>query len=282
MTDAPDLYAYTDHRTYLADWFAWKKQANPRYSHGLFQRRAGVSSRGLFANVIAGRRLLTGTNVEAFATALELDDEGRAFFTAIVDLTQAADDAARNEAWGRVWSAHQFRDRFRIEGETFRYLSRWYVPATRELAATVGFRSEARWIAAHLRPRITETEAQQAIDTLVSLGLLTWKDGHLVQADARVQTAQQVQDLAVANYHRAMSQRAHDAVTTAAADERHLLGVTTAVPRALLPEIKAELNAFQRRLMDLCDAAEAEADGVLQINLQVFPLSEQVASRDEE
>jgi uncharacterized protein (TIGR02147 family) len=76
-----------------------------------------------------------------------------------------------------------------------------------------------------------------------------------------------------------MIARAEEALTAFKARERHFCGVTVAVPESLLPALKAELDRFQERLLAMCDDATG-ADRVVQLNLQLFPLSAQV-SREE-
>ena len=41
-----------------------------------------------------------------------------------------------------------------------------------------------------------------------------------------------------------------------------------------LKQFKDELKAVQERLLDMCDSAEGIKEQVMQINLQLFPLSE--------
>ena len=45
-----------------------------------------------------------------------------------------------------------------------------------------------------------------------------------------------------------------------------------------MPRLKSEANAFLERMMHLCDDASEDTDRVMQMNLQLFPLS---AKREE-
>ena len=92
-------------------------------------------------------------------------------------------------------------------------------------------------------------------------------------AEATLATPHEILDLAVHNYHAGMLKLAGEAQTRFPAEERHLGAVTVTIPRAMLPELKAELAAFQERLLDLCDSSTAPGEQVFQINLQCFPLS---------
>ncbi len=271
---SPQLIAYLDYRAFLRDWFTWRKAANPRFSHRMFARLAGQRSPSLLLHVIDGKRNLTAATTRSFARALKLDREDTTFFEALVQLDQATTDDERNEAWSRISTTRRFRAARRIEGAAFQCLSHWYYAAIHELANRPDFQADPRWLARTLRPRVTPTEARQALDCLQTLGLLVPDErGRLRPADASLITPHEVAGLAVHNYHRGMIDRARDSIDNADPDERHLLGVTVSVPAALVPRLKAELNQMQARLLDLCDSAEAPADVAMQINLQLFPLS---------
>lgn len=270
---APEVYRTLDYRRFLADWFAWKKQINPRFSHRVFARLAKQKSPSLLKHVIDGRRNLTAPNVALFAQAMKLDRAASAFFAALVDLEQADDAEGRNRAWQRISATRRFREARRIEGEGFRYLSHWYYPAIRELAARADFRDDPAWLARTLRPRITVAQARTALSELRSMGLLIEADGQLLPAEASVVTPAEVLDTALHNYHQGMIARAAEAVEGFAPHERHLLGVTVAIPAALVPQLKQELNDIQARLLDLCDSAAGEPERVFQLNLHLFPLS---------
>jgi len=274
MTAPPKVDDYLDYRAFLRDWFDARKTANPRFSHRLFARLASQKSPSLLLHVVDGRRNLTSSTREAFAKAMKLTAREGRVFADLVALDQAETDAERAEAWQRIRADRRFRGARRIEGEAFDCLSHWYYTAIHELANRRDFRAEPAWIARQLRPQITTDEARRALEALVSLGLLVQgEDGHHTTADASLTTPHQVTGLAVHNYHRDMSRRAHDAVTDFSAEERHMLGLTVSIPARLVPELKAELNAVQARLLDLCDAADGPAEQVFQLNLQLFPLS---------
>ncbi len=275
--DAPDLYAYLDYRAFLRDWFAARKASNPRFSHRVFARLAGQRSPSLLKHVVDGQRNLTSSTTEAFIRALKLTGEEAEFFTWLVRLDQADSVDERNLAWERLSATRQVQQAHRIEGEGFRYLSHWYIPAVRELATLPGFRADPAWIAGTLRPKVTEAQARQALKTLQELGLLVVEGDRLVPADAVVTTPREVTGLAVHNYHQGMLQRASEAISGFDPEERHLGAITLGLSPSLVPQFKDELGAFLERLCALLDGAEDPLDRVYQVNLQFFPLSAPVS-----
>jgi len=275
-----NIYRYVSYRRFLDDWFRARKRSNPRYSHRLFARRAGIRSPSLLGEVIAGRRNLSPTTVEGFISALELRTGEASFFADLVRFDQATSAARKNKAWERIAASRRFRSARPLDAGMMRYLSNWYIPAVRELAWCPGFMAEPRWISEALRPRITVAQARDALETLHALGMLVEDDDGIRPAETSVATPHQLADLGANNYHRQMLGRAADAIETVEPDERHLCAVTVAIPVALLPTLKAELDAFQERLLHLCDARISEAEQVVQINLTMVPLSQAQLSQE--
>jgi uncharacterized protein (TIGR02147 family) len=274
--ERPNLFATLDHRAWLRDWFSWKRAVNRRFSHRVFARMAGQKSPSLLLLVIRGERSLTPRTTAAFIRALDLEPEEEAFFRLLVQLDAADKVEERNAIFLRIAASQRFKASRAIEGEGFRYLSHWYLPAIRELAACPGFQADPVWIARTLRPRIRPAEARAALDTLFALGMLVKSDdGEVTLADADLVTPHEVAGLAVHNYHRGMLARATDAIEAFRPHERHLGAVTVAVPNEKIPTLKAEIAAFQERVLALCDGIEAPSDRVMQLNLQLFPLSAQ-------
>lgn len=275
---APDIFTYLDYRKFLRDWFAARKAGNPRFSHRAFARRAKQASPSLLLHVIEGKRNLTPATTEAFTNAMALTGEEAEFFSALVAFDQADTLDERNKAWERVRATRRFREARRLDGDAVEYLSHWYYPAIRELAACGGLRADPEWVAAQMMPKVTVAQARKALEVLRSLGLLVEDaSGYLVPADASVVTPHEVVGLAGMNYHLGMIERARDALQGVPHQERHFAAVTVAIPVSLVSRLKRELDAFQERVLDLCDGADLPRDRVYQVNLQLLPLTARIA-----
>lgn len=278
-TELPTPYDYLDHRAFLRDWFVAKKEANPRYSHRLFAHKADTSV-SLLHHVIQGKRNLTASTTAAFAKAMGLRAGETRFFTLLVNFDAMEADAERNALWAQISTTRRFREARRIDRMAFEYLSSWCFPAIRELAAHPGFQADPAWIADRLEPSITVAEAARALESLQQLGLLVERDGRWVPAEASVTTPAAVTGLAVRNYHHGMIGKAQESIERFDGADRQLLAVTVGIPRSLLPTLKEETTAMMQRLMNLCDAAEEPMEQVMQINLQLFPLSGAVSTEE--
>ena len=278
----PDIYKYLDFRAYLRDWFETRRARDPKFSRRQFARLAGKRSPGLLTSAMEGDRQLTPPMVRAFAQAMDLNADESAFFDALVQLDQARDSRARNDAWERVSATRAFREARPIEGASMAFLSHWWFPVVRELALRADFVPEAAWVAQRIRPSITEAQARRALEALETMGFFKRDvDGVLIPADdGVVTTPHEVQGLAVRNYHRGMLARASEAIDGFRSQERHFVAATMLIPERLVPMLKDEINAFQERVLDMANLASEDGERVVHVHVAMFPLTEGTAEED--
>jgi uncharacterized protein (TIGR02147 family) len=82
----------------------------------------------------------------------------------------------------------------------------------------------------------------------------------------------------IGTYHRAMLKRAAEAIEGVPAARRDLSSLTLRVRESSIPQLKSRLARFRRELLEL-EACETDGDQVLQLNLQLFPLTSAEQSR---
>jgi uncharacterized protein (TIGR02147 family) len=267
------VYAYLDYRAFLRDHYAAKKAASRAFSYRAFSKRAGVASPNYLKLVIEGQRSLSTKMAERFALACALDADASRYFVHLVAFNQAKSSTERAEAYDKLTGFQSYRQAHKLELAHAAYYSDWYMPAIRELAASAQFREDPEWIADQLVPKVSPLQAQRALETLVELGLLVrGTSGRLVQADALVSTGPETRGLHIVAFHRAMTQRAIEAIDLVPAAERDISSLTLCLGRGGLTTLKTRLQRLRRELLEL-SALETEPEQVVQVNFQLFPLS---------
>jgi uncharacterized protein (TIGR02147 family) len=264
------VYDFLDYRAYLRAYYEAAKRTRPSFSFRLFSKLAGLRSPNFLKLVIDGERNLGAR----FAGALGLDAADSEFFADLVAFGQAQTMAEKNRAFERIAASRRFRQARRIDGELFAYLSHWYNPAVRELAARADFREDPRWIAAELRPAISVTEAADALKLLLSLGLLVRdsETGRIVRGEPTLTTEHEVSALGAAAFHRQMLERAGQSIELFSRDKRDLAALTVCVSPKTAALVKERIHQFREALAEICDSDD-EGRVVYQLNVQWFPLS---------
>lgn len=271
---AVSVYDFLDYRAYLRAYYEAAKRTRPSFSFRLFSKLAGLRSPNFLKLVIDGQRNLGADSVQRFAAALQLTGADAEFFGDLVALGQAETLADKNRAFERISGSRRFRAARRIDGDLFAYLSHWYGPAIRELAARDDFQEEPRWIAGQLRPKVSPAEAAETMKLLLSLGLLVRdaKTGRVARGEPTLTTEHEVRSLGAAAFHRQMLERAAQSIESVPRELRDLAALTVCVSPQTVALVKQRIHQFRESLTELCDS-DTEASTVYQLNVQWFPLS---------
>lgn len=269
----PNIFEYLDYRAYLRDTYEAGKDNVSAFSYRYLARRAGFSSPNFIKLVMDGDRNLGGDSAGRVAKAFSLDADETRFFERLVDLDQAESTEDRNEAYAAVAASRRFRNARRIEHDMFEYLSHWYYPAIREMAARADFQEDPGWVASQLFPSVRKRDVAKALDVLFRLGLLVRSDdGEITRGDPSVTTGHEVAALAARNYHHQMINRAHDSIEGCPRDFRDVSALTVCVSMDVVAELKEHTQRFREKMLDLCDRSESP-EHVYQLNIQLFPLT---------
>jgi uncharacterized protein (TIGR02147 family) len=274
------VYEFVDYRAYLRAYYEGAKRSRPSFSFRLFSELAGLKSPNFMKLVMDGERNLGADSIRRFADALGLTPLEAEFFADLVAFGQADNMSDKNRAFERIAASRRFRQARRIDGELFAYLSHWYNPAVRELAARQDFQEDPRWIAAQLLPRITPNEAAGAMKLLLSLGLLVRdpESGRVVRGEPTLTTEHEVRSLGAAAFHRQMLERAGQAIELVPRELRDLCALTVCVSPETAALVKQRIHEFREALTELCDA-DTKGQVVYQLNVQWFPLSAKEAGK---
>lgn len=272
----PDIFEYRDYRAFLSTYYSENRAAGAAMSLRAFSHRAGLGSPNYLKLVMDGKRNLTQEMALRFAQAVGLQKDALAYFCDLVAFNQARTADERELAYQRLRRFTRYRKTHTLDAAQARYHANWYLPAIRELVARHDFVEDAHWIAQRLRPRITPREARLALNTLEELSLVTRDtQGRLIQSQELVETPdsdRQALSHHVVTYHRAMIQQAVEAIDRVPREEREIAALTLCLSPDQLRELKSDLQRVRAELLQKYTVS-AEAQRVIQVNIQMFPLS---------
>lgn len=272
----PDVFEYRDYREFLRTYYAENRAAGTALSLRAFSGRAGLRSPNYLKLVMDGQRNLTPEMALRFAKAVGLAKDALAYFCDLVQFNQARTADERELAYQKLTRYTRYRKVHTLDAAQARYHENWYLPAIRELVLRHDFVEDAQWIAQRLEPRVSPREVRDALATLEELSLLTRDaNGRLVHAEELLETADSGSEPLshhVANYHRAMIQQAALAIDHVPREEREIAALTFCLDRAQLEELKCDLRRVRAELLRKYTAT-SEAQRVVQVNIQMFPLS---------
>ncbi|MGE3759418.1 MAG: DUF4423 domain-containing protein, partial [Pseudobdellovibrionaceae bacterium] len=155
-----------------------------------------------------------------------------------------------------------------VKLESFELISEWYHAALVELVETKNFSSSPNKIAKKLG--ISVEQAEDAVKRLLRLGILLKKDGELLKTNDFSQVVGAPVE-AIQSFHKQHLNHALTAMLNQDPSEREISGVTMALDKEQLPELRELIVEFQNRLTNICNVAKSK-DSVYHLAMQFYRL----------
>jgi uncharacterized protein (TIGR02147 family) len=268
----PDLYAYTDYRKFLKDYYEEQKGKDTKFSHRYFTMKVGFSSSGYFSDVLSGKKNLSGAFMLKFSKALKLSKEEEEYFLNLVSFNQAKSLEEKNRFYEKMMSSGKVKVDV-LEADKYEYFSKWHYAAIREILHYVSFTDDYKTLGKLLDPPISPKEARKSIELLAGLGFII-KDaaGAWRPASANISTGGSFNGLNVANFHRNTLELAVRALDAVPPELRGFSTLTLPLSRDKIRKAKLAIKNLRMYLLALSENG-ANADRVYQFNFQLFPVT---------
>ena len=272
--DQPVVFAYNDFRKYLADWQAWRHEADPAFSRTEFVRQLGLpKTRSFFSDLLRGKNL-TSTFLERMLQVMGLPREESMFFRALVKFNQA-DTAQERELYYEQLVTLNRSPRTFLDPASFSYYKDWRNAALRTGLDLVDWDgTDPASLGRRFRPRLTPGEVRNSFAVLKDLGMVEqndsgfWKPVHkiLSSGDGRTDEAirqHQLQclELAGKSILEALpkGERDNSTLFVAVSEEANLL-------------LRRRLEKFRSEIRSIVHKDTKPATRLLHIDLLVHPL----------
>jgi uncharacterized protein (TIGR02147 family) len=274
-----EIVEYTDYRKYIQDYYDERKR-NSAFSWQEFARNAGFSSAVFLKYVSEGKKNLSVSAAGSVASAMGLAGFEQTYFVLMVSYAHAKDDKSKRAAFEErcaLANAHKVRV---LGSDEFNYFKSWKNPVLRELAPHMPGAKPLE-IAHACKPKISAAEVSETLDFLVKAKLLKKdRDGNYHQTDKAIKMAPvEAVPLAARDLQRQMGELALKSIDLPIA-ERMMSGYTLGLTRRAYERIKKETEDYYRRVVAIA-TEEDETEQVYRLNVQLFPLSERLGSKNE-
>ncbi|HSA58957.1 MAG TPA: TIGR02147 family protein [bacterium] len=276
-----NVFEYTDYRAFLRDWYEAAKKSGGTLSYRSFAQRAGLKSINFYKFVMDGVRNLTSDSAAKFALGLKLNKQETEFFKKLVLYTQAKTHDEKNRRYQDLLRSRKYSQLKPIERDQYEYYATWYHPVVRELVVSKDFDGTFEWIAGRLSPAITPAQAEKSVELLEKLGFIErTEEGHWRQASSIVSTGAELKSHVVHNYHKIVLDLTKQVIDELPVDRRDVSTMTLGVNRGRVPELKRLIQNFRQEILRAV-ASDTEPEEVLQLNIQMFPLTISVSPQQE-
>jgi uncharacterized protein (TIGR02147 family) len=277
MENPLNIYCYTDYRSYLKDFYTWKKEISPGFSYRVFSRRAEVKAPNFLQWLIEGKRNLARTTIPRVCTALGLTGTEIEYFHELVLFNQSGTIKEKTVSFLKLTELRKPAKVQLINEIQFEHYQNWYHEAIRELLSYYKFipteKYAFRKLARLLSPEIDENMARKAIKLLTRLEFIKETgDGSLRQSENFISTGNEIESFLVKTFHQTMITLAGESLDRFPRERRDVSSVTMSVSDDCFDLIKNEIQVFRKRIMEMVKL-DKNPQNVYQLNFQFFPLT---------
>jgi len=268
----PDVLQYTNYRVYLRDYYEFKKKTVPAFSLRFFAEKAGLSSHAHLKLTIDGKRNITKNTVVKLIHGLGLQNQRAAYFESLVFFNQAQTDADKQVYYAQLLKASPRSKLHKMDDAQFRIFREWHHSAILEMVALKDFRPIPDWISKRFGGLVTPAQVADSLKLLLELGLLVKTANGFRQRDPLITTDDEVQNMMVKMYHLQMLKLSATMLSDLPAKQRDISALTFSIRHEDFPNLKKHLQLMRKELLDF-SAKAGEAEDVVQINIQLYPLT---------
>ncbi|MGE4107457.1 MAG: TIGR02147 family protein [Bacteriovoracia bacterium] len=267
----PDIHQYNDPVAFLKDWLAFQRGAQPKFSQRALAKSAGLTPAHL-PLVIKGARSLTQKALEKLIPLMDLSPAEANFFRSLRTITKSRDTKARREAFQTIQNFATYRRLNPKEFEVYRYLSRWFYVAIREMSGMSHFQLDPEWIQKRLVYPVPLIEIKKAVQFLVDHGYIekTQPSSKLIECDAEVYR------VAMAEYHKSMLDLVAESIQRVDREHRHILGFSIGMDQKTFHEVRTLIEETMAKIYDLTQKNPAR-DSVYYVTLAAIPMARESA-----
>jgi uncharacterized protein (TIGR02147 family) len=267
-----DLYAYTDYRKYLRDYYEAKRASAREFTHRHIAQAMGFKSTGTFAQILQGKTNIAPQTVAHFVRFLDLKKDEADYFELLVLFNQSKGHSEKKRYFERIISFPKSNLK-QVDATQYAFYEKWYYSVIREVLAFHPFKDDYRELARLLEPPIATAEAQKAIKLLEELKLIRRNDrGVYEKSDPVITSGYDTRSLAVNQFIVETLDLAKGALDKLPREERSLSALTLSLPEDGYEMLEEKIKTFRRELLELARNC-TDPKRVIQVNFQIFPVT---------
>ena len=267
------LFDYLDYRQFLRALFDEKKRENIGFSHRSLMEKLSLQAPGHMLFIMQGKRRLTTAIALRLASYLKFSKRESRYLLALIRYSDAKTPAEKQYAFEELMQLRQHSSSLVMPGN-YRFYEKWYYSVVRAVLDVERISDDYQRLAALLRPAITASQAREAVELLLELGMIGRDEtGTLRPTLSAISTGDAWQGAVIHNLQRQFIELSKESLDRFDKKERDVSNLTVTVSDQTYDLIKKKVGELRSQIMAMA-CADTAPDKVLQVNIQLFPLTE--------
>lgn len=272
---------YKDYREYVLDYYRERKRTSA-FTWREFAKIAGFASGSYLKLVCDGKTRLREEGAKKTALAMGLLGFEYDYFVLMVRYESAKTERDKKKCFEEMQALSDAHHVKILGSDLYTFYETWKHSVVRELAVAMPG-AKPHEMAKVCRPAISAADVSSSLRFLVNSGFLTVDaKGVYHQANRSLTTGRlKVVSVAVHSLLHQMGEFALDALDTLPISERHFSGVTMGMTAESYEKVIEELKECRKRIVSIV-SADKKVEKVCRLNMQLFPLTENINNDSDE
>lgn len=266
----PDVFAFHDYRKYLQAMFKYQNETLG-VSLRAFAKETGIGA-SFLSLVLSGKRTPSLPTLQKIGLQFKLNKTERRALELMFNIAESMIEEVRHESLVELQSLAPYKEKNHLEMEAYKYLSKWYFVAVRELVGVDNFKEDPAWIREALSKTITESQAKEALEFLESRGLIHRKSGKLVKTTKTLTCDEGIYKMSLGSFYTQIYDLASKSIDLVPRSHRHLASHTFAFNSTRFEQIRDLLEDSLNRVEEL-ENSSSDNDSVYHVGLMAIPLT---------
>ncbi len=267
-----NIFGYYNYRTFLKDYYEYRKSKNPSFSYRAFVTKAGLKSSGIYLDIVRGRRRLTINSLQSFGGAMKLDEKELRYFTLMMQFTDAKTHEAKQNIFEEM-TAMLPKSKRKVTRAQRAYYENWYVIALREALSVINVDTNYQDLASFLNPRVSVAKVKHSMNLLQELDLIEKSTGFWRSKNGRIE-GDHIDTLTMHNLQKQFIELSKESLNTFTKEKRNISGTTMSISEEGIARMIHKIDAFRSEAHELI-VSDTNENQVYQLNVQFYPLSKE-------
>lgn len=250
-------------KLWLSSEFNKRKSRNASYSLRAFANLINMDA-STVSQILNGKRKISDNLIHKIASVIGTDPTT---YEKLIKYSQK--NSKKNES-KKIRVSYDDESFKQLSLDAYALIADWYHYAILELTFVKDFKSDMKWIATKLS--ISTNEANQAVERLIRLGLLTENNGKLIKTEMfTTNFSAGVTSDALKKLQRSILLMALEAIDNTPAEEKDITSMTFAIDVEKMPEAREKIKAFRREMSHFLETGNQSR--VYHLGIQLYPIS---------
>lgn len=271
---------FIDYRLYLYTLYKSLKAKNGGYTYKRFASDIGIGDQRELKDVILGTGDLTYGKAKIIAEKIGLPEQEMAYLAKLIMYSNTKDSPKSTDHLADLIKIKLSIAHDPVSKEQDSYFAHWFIPVIGEMANLEGFQPDPEWISQHLLPKIPREQVEKCLKVLERVGIL--KQDPITKKYERserdLSTSEDADGKNIARFHREMIDLGKRAIQEVAPNKREISSLLVSVSEATFHKIKTLIHSFENQVLNE-EGDSKERDQLYQLNIQFFPVSEQIKKK---